>query len=87
MLVVYMTIFSFISSAFSITIFSMEILNATIPYCFRANFALFFNNFVQHFFSLNLSAFSLFVIYMAIFPLSGIYAPRSLVILILLSIR
>ncbi len=47
MLVVYMTIFFFVSSAFFITIFLMGIPNATIPYRFRANFALFFSNFSQ----------------------------------------
>ncbi len=87
MLAFCMIIFSFVSFAFSKSIFAMRIPNVTIPYRFRVNFALHPSILVQPSSPLNFSAFSSFVVCIAMSPLGRVCAARNLVIVMLFSIR
>ena len=87
MLAFCMIIFSFVSFAFSKSIFAMRIPNVTIPHRFRVNFALHPSTLVQPSSLLNFSAFSSFVVCIAMSRLSRVCSARNLVIVMLFSIR
>ena len=81
------TIFSFVSSIFTRSIFAVGVPTATILYFFRANFAFFPSILVQPFSPLNFSASSLVVVCMATSPYGRVCAARSLVVVMLFSLR
>ncbi len=80
MLAFCVIIFFFVSSAFSKSIFAMGILNATIPYRFRANLALLSSTLVQPSSPLNFLASSSFVVCITMSPICRVCAARSLIV-------
>lgn len=87
MLAFYVNYFLFVSLIFLESIFAMEILSTTIPYCSCINLVLLPNTFVQPFFSLNFSTSSIFLTYIAKFSLGRVWIIRKFVLLILFFVR